>query len=112
MEPGSARQVAEDQIGAEVLLFDPGLRSGLVRALEPAERIGDLDPVQDVDRVVPARRRRRRDGRAYDLRPAFGLLPWLAGFRRALVLRLEVFFDIGAPGYSPPSVRPKQAVPS
>src|SRR5699024_10929747 len=28
-------------------------------------------------------------------RPAFGLVPWLAFLRRALVLRLLVFFDIG-----------------
>ena len=32
-------------------------------------------------------------------RPALGLRPWLAFLRRALVLRFEVFFDIGAAAY-------------
>jgi hypothetical protein len=29
-----------------------------------------------------------------DQRPAFGFVPWLAFLRRALILRLLVFFDI------------------
>ena len=33
------------------------------------------------------------------MRPRLGLRPWLAFLRRALVLRFEVFFDIGARAY-------------
>jgi hypothetical protein len=104
---GSAGQVPQDQVGAKVLLLDPCLRGRIIAFFEPAVGVGDLDAVQDLDRVVPARGRRRGNGRSYDLRPAFGLLPWLAFLRRALVLRFEVFFDIGQEGYSPVQAGPK-----
>jgi hypothetical protein len=103
-----ARKVPDDEIGAKVLLLDPGRGGRVVAPLEPAIRVCDLDSVQNLYRVVTAGRRRRRNVRPYDLRPAFGLLPWLAFLRRALVLRLEVFFDIGEQGYSAPSSGPKQ----
>src|SRR3954447_3754044 len=40
------------------------------------------------------RREARRRGGSAQLRPALGLRPWLAFLRRALVLRLSVFFGI------------------
>jgi hypothetical protein len=111
MKVRSARQVPDDQVGAKVLLLDPGQGGQVVTPFEPAVGVCDLDSVQNVDRFITARRRRRRNGRSYDLRPAFGLLPWLAGLRRALVLRFEVFLDIGEQGYSAASLRPKHEGP-
>ena len=39
----------------------------------------------------------QRDDDVADQRPAFGFLPWLAFLRRALILRLFVFFDMAGP---------------
>ena len=61
MERGPTREVAQNEVGAEVLLFYPRLRGGIIGLLEPAVRVSDLDAVKDVDGVVAMRRGRRRN---------------------------------------------------
>ena len=99
VEPGPTRTVVQVGPGVGVLRLDPGLGLGIVTVLEPAERVRDPGAVQLLDDLAaPGGRRRAQRGRGQP-RPALGLRPWFAFLRRALVLRLAVFFDIRSPRY-------------
>ncbi|OWY60905.1 hypothetical protein B7486_66665, partial [cyanobacterium TDX16] len=78
--------------------------------------VDDVDAVAALDDLLTPRRRRRgerwrragrRRGRCRQFRPALGFCPWFAFLRRAFVLRLSVFFDIGGAGYRGPAEAPK-----
>ncbi len=99
VQPGPSRPVVQVGPGVRVLRLDPGLGLGILAVLEPAERVRDPGAVQLLDDLAaPCGRRRSQRVRAQP-RPALGLRPWFAFLRRALVLRLAVFFDIRRPRY-------------
>jgi hypothetical protein len=97
---GAARHAVEDRTCTFVLGLGPGADLFAVAVLEPPVRVGDLDTVDDVDDVVGAGRRSRRDrgnevGAQLPRFPAFGFVPWFAFEVRAFIFFLAVFFDIG-----------------
>jgi hypothetical protein len=86
----AAGERVEDGAGGLVLRRDPGRGLGRRTVLEPAVRVGDLDAVQDVDDVVPARRRRGRDVQRRALAaPAVGLAAVVRLLAAGLVLLLD-----------------------
>ncbi len=93
--PAAVGPGIERLTGTPVLGLDPGDRLGGVAVLQPPVRVGDRHAVEDVDDVVPARRRNVAD----QPRPMFGRLPWFAFERRSFALRFFVFFDIGSRCY-------------
>ena len=97
---GATGEIVQDSVGVEVLLGHPRDDLRVVVGLEPSVRIGYGDAVVFLDRAVAPGVRRWCSGGAQP-RPALGLVPWLAGFLRALFLRLAVFFDMGDDAIGP-----------
>jgi hypothetical protein len=109
VESGPTRTVVQEGPGVGVLRLHPGLGLGVLAVLEPAERVRDPGAVQLLhDLAAPGGRRRSGRVRGQP-RPALGLRPWFAFLRRALVLRLAVFFDIRGTRYRQATHRSESA---